>query len=75
MKKFKVIFETFCTISIEVEANNEDEAKEKASEQVCITELAPQRGYGAMLSLEGENNFMYIDSENMYDRISEVEKI
>jgi hypothetical protein len=75
MKKFKVNFETFCTISIEVEANSEDEAKEKASENVHITELAPHRGDGTMLSLVGEKNNMYIDSENMYDRISEVEEI
>jgi hypothetical protein len=75
MRKFKVNFETFCNISIEVEANNEEEAKEKASENVRITELAPHRGDGTMLSLNGEKNNMYIDSENMYDRVSEVEEI
>lgn len=75
MKKFKVNFETFCSISIEVEAENEEEAREKASENVKIIDLAPTRGYGSTITLKGECNSMYVDKDNLYDRISEVEEI
>lgn len=75
MKKFKVYFETFCSISIEVEADNEEEAREKASENVKIIDLAPTRGYGSTIALKGECNSLYVDKDNMYDRISEIEEI
>jgi hypothetical protein len=72
MKKFAVEFETICMITIEVEASNEDEAKEKASEQVEVREYFSKSGDGTTLIIKGDNNKMFIDTDNMYDRISDI---
>lgn len=75
MKTFKVTFNIPAYISIEVEANDEESAKLLASEELKVEEFGSRTGYSTVLALKGEDNKMFLDADNCYERIDEVEEV
>lgn len=62
MKKYRVCGVTEVTVYKEVWANNEDEAMEKASEQLSsLTEYCGNGGYDKLIGVEGDDESVFSD--------------
>lgn len=73
--QYKVTFEIPTYITIFVDAKNEDEAKEYASEDLEVEEYMSKSGMGTTLAIKGSENKMFLDKDNCFERIQEVEEV
>lgn len=75
MAKYSVEIEAKMLITVQVEAKSKDDARELAAESIHIASNAPRQGFGTTLAIQGEDNSMYIDTDNLYESITDVTKI
>lgn len=59
-------------VTISVEARSVEEAKQLASEDLHIKELGSSSGNGTTLTIDGDRNSIFVDSDNCYDQNEEV---
>lgn len=74
MKKYKIYGMVTVNVTKEVWANNEDEAFEKAREQLpCLTEYCGNGGYDKMVGVEGDGEAVETFEDIAYDDWEELE--
>ena len=70
MNRYRVFGHTTVTVSVEVNAGNEDEAYEKASEELfSLTSYAGNGGTHMLIGVDEDNQSVSADGEITYDHI------
>ena len=54
MPKYRVTVPFACFVSIEIEADNEDEAKEEAEQEACINAYVGNGGSDMLIGVDGD---------------------
>ena len=73
MKKYKVTGTTMVTVYKEVWANSEDEAYEKAHDELpSLEEYCGNGGWNKLVGVEGEDETVEVFDEINYDEIIEI---
>lgn len=72
MKKFRIAFAPVVTVFIEVEAENMEEAVDKATEELYISNYLGNGGYDKLLGVRGDNqSISYGDDYDVVDDLNE----
>lgn len=74
MKKYKVYGMVTVNVTKEVWANSEDEAREKAYDQLsCLTAYCGNGGYDKMVGVEDDGESVDVFEDIAYDEVEEIE--
>ena len=74
MKKYKVYGMVTVNVTKEVWANNEDEAREKAYDQLsCLTAYCGNGGYDKLVGVEDDSESVDVFEDIAYDEVEELE--
>lgn len=74
MKKYKVYGMVTVQVTKEVWANSEDEAREKAYDQLsCLTAYCGNGGYDKLVGVEEDNESVDVFEDISYDEVEEIE--
>lgn len=74
MKKYKVYGLVTVNVTKEVWANSEDEAREKAYDQLpCLTSYCGNGGYDKLVGVEEDDESVDVFEDIAYDEVEEIE--
>lgn len=74
MKKYKVYGMVTVTVTKEVWANSEDEAREKAYERLsCLTSYCGNGGYDKLVGVEEDDETVDVFEDIAYDEVEEID--
>jgi hypothetical protein len=74
MKKYKVYGMVTVNVTKEVWANSEDEAREKAYDQLsCLTAYCGNGGYDKLVGVEDDGESVDVFEDIAYDEVEEIE--